>query len=434
MRFVGVILLLLATGVVAAPVQVQNLRMWQAPDETRLVFDVSRPVQHNVFTLSSPARVVIDLSHASLPKALSQPKPDDDVLAEIRSAVRPNGDLRVVLDLKRPVRPKSFLLRPNRQYGHRLVLDLLKENASAVRQEPVRHGTAYAAPRLRDVVIAVDPGHGGEDPGATGARGAKEKHVVLAIARELERLIKREPGMRPVLVRKGDYYLRLRKRIEIARAHKADLFVSIHADAFRDPKVRGASVYALSQNGASSEAARWLAERENSADLIGGVSLDDKDDLLASVLLDLSQTATIEASVEAGDQVLRGLKKVGRVHKRHIQQAGFVVLKSPDIPSILVETAFISNPTDEKRLRSARHQRKMARAILEGIRSYFQSYAPPGTLLAAREHVITRGDTLSEIASHYGVSMNTLRITNDLSDSDRLKVGQTLRIPPGRGS
>jgi len=434
MRFVGVIMLLLATGVAAAPVQVQNLRMWRAPDETRLVFDVSGPVQHTVFTLASPARVVIDLRHASLPKALTQPKPDDDVLAEIRSAVRPNGDLRVVLDLRRPVRPKSFLLKPNRQYGHRLVLDLLKENAGAARQERVRLGASYASPRLRDVVIAIDPGHGGEDPGATGARGAKEKHVVLAIARNLERLIKLEPGMRPVLVRKGDYYLRLRKRIEIARDHKADLFVSIHADAFRDPKVRGASVYALSQNGASSEAARWLAERENSADLIGGVSLDDKDDLLASVLLDLSQTATIEASVEAGDRVLRGLKQLGRVHKRHIQQAGFVVLKSPDIPSILVETAFISNPTDENRLRNARHQRKMARAILEGIRSYFHSYAPPGTLLAAREHVITRGDTLSEIASHYGVSMKTLRITNDLSDSDRLKVGQVLRIPPGRGS
>ncbi len=415
----------------AASVDVQNLRMWQAPGETRLVFDIAAPVKHTVFTLTSPDRVVIDLKNASLSRPLTQPADDDKVLAEIRTAVRPNGDLRVVLDLKTRVRPKSFLLRPNRSYGHRLVMDLLKSEGRAASR---RTSAWPRGGRLRDVVIAIDAGHGGEDPGATGRRGAREKDVVFAIAKELQRQMRREPGMRPVMVRKGDYYVRLRKRIDIARAHRADLFVSIHADAFRDRRVRGSSVYALSQHGASSEAARWLAERENSADLIGGVSLDDKDDLLASVLLDLSQTATIEASLGVGDEVLRGLRRLGKTHKSRVQQAGFAVLKSPDIPSVLVETAFISNPQEEKRLRDPRHQRRLAAAILKGIRAYFHSHAPPGTYLAAREHVIRRGDTLSQIAARYGVSLKTLQLANKIENSNRLKVGEVLHIPGGKGS
>ena len=401
MRTLSTILLfiIMASGH-AASVDVQNLRMWQAPDETRLVFDIAAPVEHTVFTLTSPDRVVIDLKNASLSRPLTQPAAIDKVLAEIRTAVRPNGDLRIVLDLKTRVRPKSFLLRPNRSYGHRLVLDLLKGEGRAL---PRKASVWQGRGRLRDVVIAIDPGHGGEDPGATGRRGTREKDVVFAIAKELERQMKREPGMRPVMVRKGDYYVRLRKRIDIARAHRADLFVSIHADAFRDRRVKGSSVYVLSQHGATSEAARWLAERENSADLIGGVSLDDKDDLLASVLLDLSQTATIEASLDVGDEVLRGLKRLGKTHKSRVQQAGFAVLKSPDIPSILVETAFISNPQEEKRLRDVRH-------------------------------IIKRGDTLSGIAEHYGVSLKTLRLANQIENSNRLKVGEVLHIPGGKGS
>ncbi len=426
-----ILLLLIAATGQAAPVAVQNLRMWQAPDETRLVFDIAAPVEHTVFTLTSPDRVVIDLKNASLSRPLAQPTVEDKVLAEIRSAVRPNGDLRVVLDLKTRVRPKSFLLRPNRSYGHRLVLDLRKGDGRVL---PRKASAWQGRGKLRDVVVAIDAGHGGEDPGATGRRGTREKDVVLAIARELERQMMREPGMRPVMVRTGDYYIRLRKRIEIARAERADLFVSIHADAFRDRRVRGSSVYALSQNGATSEAARWLAERENSADLIGGVSLDDKDDLLASVLLDLSQTATIEASLDIGDEVLEGLKRLGKTHKPRVQQAGFAVLKSPDIPSILVETAFISNPQEEKRLRDPRHQRRLATAILKGVRAYFRTHAPPGTFLAAREHIIERGDTLSEIAARYGVSLKTLQLANRIKNSNRLKVGEILHIPGGRGS
>jgi len=236
-----------------------------------------------------------------------------------------------------------------------------------------------------------------------------------------------------VLVRRGDYYIGLRKRMMIARERRADLFISIHADSFKDPRVRGSSVYVLSRNGASSEAARWLAEQENAADLVGGVSLDDKDDLLASVLLDLSQTATLSASTDVGTSVLKQLKTLGKTHKRRVQRAGFMVLKSPDIPSILVETAFLSNPTEEKCLRNRAHQRKLARAMVAGVRAYFRHNAPPGTRLAARSHVIVRGDTLGRIAGLYGVSLNDLRRANAINGSD-IRVGQVLQIPSVSGS
>jgi N-acetylmuramoyl-L-alanine amidase len=247
-------------------------------------------------------------------------------------------------------------------------------------------------------------------------------------------MLNQQNGIRAVLIRDGDYYLGLRKRIAKAREHQADLFVSIHADAFKDPKVRGSSVYTLSRSGASNEAARWLAERENSADLVGGVSLEDKDDMLASVLLDLSQIGTLQASSEAASRVLTQLKTLGKTHKRKVQQAGFVVLKAPDIPSMLVETAFISNPQEERRLRDPEHQNKVAKALMKGIRDYFRFQPPPGTWLAAnqrtRKHVITPGDTLSEIASRYQVSVKRLRNVNDLK-SDTIRIGQVLQIPPG---
>jgi N-acetylmuramoyl-L-alanine amidase len=287
--------------------------------------------------------------------------------------------------------------------------------------------------KLRDLVIAIDAGHGGEDPGARGKKGTREKDVVLSIARRLAALVDKEPGMRAVLVRRGDYYIGLRKRMEIARKNRADLFISIHADAFKDRRVQGASVYAVSRRGASSEMARWLAARENAADLVGGVSLDDKDDLLAEVLLDLAQTATLEASNEVAGNVLTEMKRIGRVHKRSVQHAGFVVLKSPDIPSLLVETAFISNPSEENRLRSGKHQQKVAAAILGGVRRYFADNPPPGSLVAKnspRRHVIRRGDTLSQLAQRYGVSMASLRRHNRLRD-DNLLVGAVLTIPGG---
>jgi N-acetylmuramoyl-L-alanine amidase len=402
--------------------------MWAGPDATRLVFDISQPIEHTVFMLHNPDRVVIDLKHTRLGH---KPKLDfhAGLVRNMRSAKRNGSDLRMVLDLKRNVRPKSFLLKPTQHYGHRLVIDLEDTGVKPVTKVKRSVDKARAG-EPRDLIIAIDAGHGGEDPGASGSRGTREKDVVLAIARQLEQLIRQQRGMRPVMIRNGDYYLGLRKRMEKARDLRADLFVSIHADAFRNGRARGASVYVLSQNGATSEAARWLAESENDADLIGGVSLEDKDDLLRSVLLDLSQNATIAASLDVGGNVLKELGKIGRVHKNRVEQAGFVVLKSPDIPSILVETGYISNRHEERNLRNPQYQRKLARAVLKGVRGYFSRNAPPGTLLAMTEkqHVIRRGETLSAIAQHYRVSQLSLRSANNLAN-DVLRIGQTLRIP-----
>lgn len=427
-KLAALLLLLVSLPLFAASVEINNMRIWSAPDHVRLVFDTSRPVDHSLFSLTHPDRLVIDIADARYKGRLPVPKDGNPVIQRLRSAARKNGDLRVVLDLKGRVRPKSFVLKPNRQYGHRLVVDLYPRQSGGGAVKPVKSSKPKA---LRDVVVAIDAGHGGEDPGARGRGGTYEKTVVLAIARRLARLIDKEPGMRAVLIRKGDYYLGLRKRMQLARRHRADLFVSIHADAFRDPRVRGSSVFTLSSRGATSEAARWLAERENSADLVGGVKLEDKDDLLASVLLDLSQAATREASHQVARKVLAQLKRLGKTHKGRVQQAGFMVLKSPDIPSILVETAFITNPSEERKLKDRRHQQKMAEAVLRGIKAYFEQSPPPGTLLASRaprRHVIARGDTLGRIAQQYQVSLNKLRSVNKLT-GDRIRVGQVLRIP-----
>jgi N-acetylmuramoyl-L-alanine amidase len=307
-------------------------------------------------------------------------------------------------------------------------VDIFDEQADEPYLQSVDPENESRSKELRDVVIAIDAGHGGEDPGAKGPAGTYEKDVVLALAKQLVDMINAEHGMKAVLTRKGDYFLRLRKRINQARLYKADLFVSIHADAFHDPSVHGSSVYILSKLGSSSEHARWLAEQENASDLIGGVSLDDKEDVLVSVLLDLSQTASLEASIDVADRVLGGLKKMGKVHKKHVEAAAFAVLKSPDIPSILVETAYISNPQEEKKLRSKSHRRKLAGAIKDGLKSYFMDYAPEGTLMASRKHIITPGDTLSMIAQQYRVSLNSLKSANSLK-GDEIKIGQVLKIP-----
>jgi len=279
----------------------------------------------------------------------------------------------------------------------------------------------------RQIVIAIDAGHGGPDSGALGKGGTKEKTVVLAIAKRLAKLVNSEPGMRAYLTRDKDVFITLRQRIRRARNNNADMFISIHADAFKNTKARGASVFVLSERGASSEAAQLLADKENAADLAGGISLEDKDDLLASVLLDLSQTASLEASLEVANTVLSGLKRVGNVHKKHVESASFVVLKSPDIPSVLVETAFISNPAEERKLKTSSHQNKLARAMMSGIRSYFQRNPLPGSTVP-QQHTVSRGDTLSIIAQRYQVSMTQLKKTNDLKTSN-IKIGQILLIP-----
>ncbi len=419
----GLFALMCAETSLAASVTLRNLRVWHGPDHSRLVFDLSGAARHNVFSLSAPERVVIDIRDAAFAGVLPAPATTGPFVAGIRSGRPDPGTLRFVLDLRQRVTPRAFVLGPNAIYGHRLVIDLV---ASA---KAVSTAAPRAAPRTGDLVVAIDPGHGGEDPGALGARGTREKDVVLSIARELVRQINATPGMRAVLTRDGDYYVSLRRRTAIARERGAHLFVSLHADAFPQRNVRGSSVYALSQGGASSETARWLADKENAADLAGGVSLHDKEDLLAHVLLDLSMTKTIELSIDFAKNVLSELARVGPVHSRRVEQAGFVVLKSPDIPSVLVETAYISNPNEEKQLRSRAYQRRVAAAVVEGIKRHHRQHPVANLPRPAAEYIVRSGDTLSEIAVRYNVSVATLRRTNGLK-SDRIRVGQKLRIPP----
>jgi len=436
-RFIaGVCIWLAAQGLVlAGTVEFEQVRLWAAPDHTRVVFDTSGAVTHNVFTLQNPDRLVIDVPAAQASESLLTDRNTGGLVKGVRTAVNKDNTLRIVLDLKQSAKPRTFSLKPNGQYGHRLVIDLYGavESKGAGKPAVLKKTVASRPDALRDLVIAIDAGHGGDDPGAIGRRGTREKTVVLAIARELAELIRKEPGMRPVMIREGDYYIGLRQRIDKARKHNADLFISIHADGFRDQRAHGSSVFVLSRRGASSEMGRWLEAKENAADLAGGVRLDDKDDLLAEVLLDLSQSATIEASHKVASNMLGGLKQLGKMHKSSVQRAGFVVLKSPDIPSILIETAFISNPQEENKLRDKGHQKKLAQAMLSGIRDYFGDHPPPGTRMVARKYKVKSGDTLSEIAAVHQVSLATLRGYNDLK-SDRLRVGETLRIPPVQGS
>ena len=427
--------LLLVSGA-ALSATIDGVRLWRAPDHTRLVFDLSGPVEHKVFALNNPDRLVIDLARTSLQYATDSLKLTSTPIKGLRSAARNNSDLRIVLDLTASVKPRSFLLKRNEQYGDRLVVDLY-DGGSAQTVGKTVSDVVTPSKQLRDVVIVIDPGHGGEDPGAIGPNRLHEKKVVLAISREVKRLADREPGYSGILVRGDDYYVPLVKRPQIARQKRADVLVSIHADAFHQASANGASVYALSRKGATSETARYLAQRENRADLIGGagtVSLNDKDEMLAHVLLDLSMTATLDSSLGIGDSVLKAMGKVTRLHKRRVEQARFVVLKSPDIPSILVETGFISNPTEAQRLNQPAYQRKMAQAIFQGIKQYFDAQPPIGTLLASRQvhskivHVISRGDTLSEIAQQYRVSMQAIQSYNNLK-STNVRVGQRIVIP-----
>jgi N-acetylmuramoyl-L-alanine amidase len=387
----GVRLVLLASiagvsgNLVAA--EIRDIRFASTETGTRVVLDLSGPVKHNAFLLGDPARVVIDVARASLSATIPAV---DGVITAMRSGKLPHGGLRLVFEVTGPVDFKTSNVLPAAGSGHRLVLDIAGAGTKVVAATPAGPAVPVAirpahAPSEsgRDIVIAVDAGHGGVDPGATGKRGTREKNVVLEVARALAVRINSEPGMKAVLTRDDDYFISLQERTRRARRARADLFVSIHADAIANPDVSGSSVYVLSDRGATSEAARWLAERENSADLKGGIKLDDKDAVLANVLLDLSQTASISASMVAADNVLKSLDRIGEVRKPRVQQAGFVVLKSPDIPSMLIETAFISNREDERKLSAPAHQAKLANAIFAGIEQYFQGNAPDGTRLAA---------------------------------------------------
>ena len=454
---VGLLLTALAVDAVAET-KVNSVRLWRAPDNTRLVFDLTGPVQHSVFTLTAPDRLVIDINGASLGAPLNVATANTPITA-MRSAQRTPTDLRVVIDLKKAVTPKSFTLAPNAQYGNRLVVDLFDNPADAAPPPPppTNVATVPAVPVTptepalklppapagkRDIIVVIDAGHGGEDPGASGSRGQREKDVVLSIARELQRQVNGMKGFRAELTRTGDYFIPLRGRTEIARKKGADLFVSIHADAAPSAAAFGASVFALSDRGATSETARWLADSENRSDLIGGagnVSLDDKDRMLAGVLLDLSMTASLTSSLNVGQKVLSNIGRVTPLHKQRVEQAGFMVLKSPDIPLILVETGFISNANEASKLSSSNHQQALARSISSGVRQFFQQNPPPGTYIAwlrdsgkiaqgPRDHRVNPGETLAMIAVRYQVSPATLRSANNLK-SDELKIGQTLTIP-----
>jgi N-acetylmuramoyl-L-alanine amidase len=421
---------LLATAAQAATT-VENIRIWSESGKTRVVLDLSRPANHSIFTLRGPDRLVVDLQGGQLGAALKSLPEGAGSVRRIRTGAS-DGQLRVVLDLNENVRSRSFAAGPNSQYGDRLVIDLQRTgNLRTVK----RASESYTPGR--DIVVAIDPGHGGHDPGAIGKGRTKEKDVALAVSRQLASRINAEKGMKAVLIRDGDYYVDHRKRMDIAHRHDADLFVSIHADAVDDRRANGATVYALSLKGASDEEARLLAERENAAVRVGGVSLEDKDQVLAEVLLDLSQNAALSASLDVGSKVIGELAHIVRVRRRTVQQAGLLVLKSPDMPSILVETAYISNPSEEKKLRDRNHQAKLANAILSGIRSYYYTNPPPDTQIAMDvrrtpdrqvRYVIARGDTLSEIAQRYNVSAAAIRAANSLN-GDRIRVGQTLSIP-----
>jgi len=393
---------LLAVSSYAQQINVNSLQYTTTSKQNRMMFDVTASPQHRIFVMDNPSRLVIDIKNAQLERSLNQPSAAHPLFARVRAGTKNDTDLRIVVDLKSPISSKKFSLSSKVSDGHRLVIDLfnkvpivatktedevtklLTSNSLEAKTVATKTsaGKSVESKKANSIVIAIDPGHGGNDSGAHGPHGTEEKKVTFAIAKKLAALINEQPGMKAVMIRKGDYYVGLRNRMQIARAAKADLFVSIHADAFKDTDVKGASVYTLSTSGASSEAARWLADSENASDLVG-VSLNDKEDVLASVLLDLSQTATQEASVNVANHVLKSFDNIAELHKDSVQKAGFIVLKSPDIPSILVETAFISNPSEEQNLVNTRYQTKIANAIFKGVRSYFKQSAPVDNRIAA---------------------------------------------------
>jgi len=492
---------------------VDNIRIWHSPNNTRIVFDVSSDVRQSMFTLQNPLRLVVDIQNGRLNNKLPSLEPSNEHISRIRSGQPQEGTLRFVFELKKDLLPSNFVLSPNELYGHRLVIDLDEkqvdqskpasadsndapdtstpivepleqpnsakdtnsesrlqvEPESAPKPEPKKQlqqqqiELNQIAPPIKPasqpgsssqqdnkLIVAIDAGHGGEDPGALGHRGSLEKKLTLSIAKRLKKKIDKDPDMQAVLIRTGDYYIKLHQRRQMARNQDADIFVSIHADAFTRKSARGFSVFALSQSGATSAMARALAAKENASDRIGGVSLADKDAVLAQVLVDLSMTNTISESVNLGGRVLKELGKLGKLHSKRVEQAGFAVLKSPDMPSILVETGFITNPEEERLLRSSKYQKKVANAIYKAIDEYYEqtpyvtnqrfakaSYTPPNTASgkkssksneAPRYHVVKRGDSLSKISARYNVTIKALKRLNK-TRKNTVYIGQKIKLP-----
>ena len=416
---------------------VEGVRLWRSPDSTRLVFDLDAPVEHTIFRLDSPARLVIDIRESQFSAKIQDLKLANTPVIKVRHGTQSSGDLRIVLDLKSDVNPRSFILRKIADKPDRLVVDLFDEQQTKVKTVET-HTTLSAQPSRRDIIIAIDAGHGGEDPGAVGPNQIYEKTVVLKIAKNLANKINAREGYRALLVRNSDYFIRLGDRPEKARKAQADLFLSIHADGFDNPKARGASVYTLSRRGATSKMASMLASRENQSDLIGGVDriqLDNKEDEVVQILVDLSMTSSLATSMDVGGRILKHMGSVTHLHSSHVESAGFAVLKSPDVPSLLIETGFITNPSEARKLNSLSHRTKLAKAIFKGIDSYFSAKPPAGSFLAWKKdgggvvkYTIASGDTLSSIAKRYKVSIATIKKQNNLSGS-AIRIGQTLIIP-----
>lgn len=428
-------------------VAIEGARLSTSPEKTRFVLELSAATPFTLSKLSQPERLVIDIPKAHLDTDLKDSVLTSKLIADIRTA-KHTEYVRVVIELTQAVTEKHFVLKPDGQYGDRLVIDLFPTHASApttvtkapfVPQiipltQPVQKPVVEASKKTisDEIVVVIDPGHGGKDSGALGPRGTKEKFVVLNIARKLKRHLDEQPGIRAVLTRDGDYYITLRERLNRAREQKADVFISVHADAFNNPKSHGASVYALSASGASSEAARWLAAKENYSEL-GDVKLDDKEDIVRQVLINLSQRVSITHSLALGESILKSLSPMAKLHHNNVEQAQFVVLKSPDIPSVLLETGFISNPQEERLLSDPQYQDKLAKAVWAGLRYHFLESPPEGTFLAvARQrgqtHTVQKGENLAVIAKRYGTSVEAIKKANLLS-SNTLQLDQALQVP-----
>ena len=431
---------LLVTGILSPLIShalqnIDSVRLHRAPDHTRVVFDLSGPLDYTLDKLVDPDRIVVDLQDAELTFDMNSLALTETPVSNVRVGKHDNNRTRVVFDLRDAVRPRTMVLKPVSPHGWRLVLDLHDKETETVKSvEPAQPSDA------RPMVVAIDAGHGGEDPGALGPRGTLEKDVVLQIAKRLKRLLDQEQGITAVLIRSGDYYVPLADRRRVARdQHKADVFISIHADAFTDARAHGASVFALSTRGATSARARYLAEIANDSDRVAGVYQQEAESgSFLNVIADLTMNGSLDRSLKMGRMVLEEMGEVTKLHgdRRNVEQAGFAVLKEPEMVSILVETGFISNHQEEKNLRDGNHQERLAKAIAAGVRRFFQSYPDPGTYFYAQRrggtqvasHRIQPGETLSSIARRYAVAEGDIKRANNLG-SDMIRAGQVLQIP-----
>ncbi len=405
---------------------IDGIRLWPAPENTRIVFDVKQKPDYKFFTLSKPNRLVIDFTNTKNTVALKNLAVNDPRVKLFRSSIN-KGKTRLVLELTKSYQLTVFPLAPAGQYGHRLVIDLYDKNRS-------KKNVSKPKKSVGDIIIGIDAGHGGEDPGSIGGKGTYEKRVTLAIAKKLQKVINKEKGMKAVMIRSGDYYVNLNRRTSLARDKHVDFLVSIHADAFHTPGPSGASVWVVTKSRAESELSRWLVNREKKSELLGGgggVIKNTSDSHLALALADMSKEHSLGVSFGVANNVIKELKKITKMHKKTPQNGNFAVLKSSDIPSILVETGFISNHKEEKNLTWSKHQQRLANAIHAGIKNHFLAHPLTGSYFASvgyKKHKVRSGESLSVLAKRYNISMSKLKSINKLK-SDSLRIGQTLKIP-----